>query len=35
MDFISILTIFVLTWFVDYYVVWSLTSASHMPFVAE
>lgn len=34
MDFISILSIFVLAWFVGYYVVWSVTPALHTPLVA-
>jgi H+-translocating NAD(P) transhydrogenase subunit alpha len=31
MDFISILSIFVMACFVDYYVVWSVTPALHTP----
>ena len=34
MDFISILSIFVLACFVDYYVVWSVTPALHTPLMA-
>jgi NAD(P) transhydrogenase subunit alpha len=34
MDFISILTIFVLACFVGYYVVWSVTPALHTPLMA-
>lgn len=34
MDFISILSIFVLTCFVGYYVVWSVTPALHTPLMA-
>ena len=34
MDFISILSIFVLTCFVGYYVVWSVTPALHTPLIA-
>ena len=35
MDFISILSIFVLACFVGYYVVWSVTPALHTPLMAE
>ena len=34
MDFISILSIFVLACFVGYYVVWSVTPALHTPLMA-
>lgn len=34
MDFISILSIFVLSCFVGYYVVWSVTPALHTPLMA-
>ena len=34
MDFISILSIFVLACFVGYYVVWSVTPALHSPLMA-
>ena len=34
MDFISILSIFVLAYFVGYYVVWSVTPALHTPLMA-
>jgi NAD(P) transhydrogenase subunit alpha len=34
MDFITILTIFVLACFVGYYVVWSVTPALHTPLMA-
>ena len=34
MDFISILSIFVLVCFVGYYVVWSVTPALHTPLMA-
>ena len=34
MDFISILSIFVLTCFIGYYVVWSVTPALHTPLMA-
>jgi H+-translocating NAD(P) transhydrogenase subunit alpha len=34
MDFIAILTIFVLACFVGYYVVWSVTPALHTPLMA-
>ena len=34
MDFISILSIFVLAVFVGYYVVWSVTPAPHTPLMA-
>ena len=34
MDFISILSVFVLACFVGYYVVWSVTPALHTPLVA-
>jgi len=34
MDFISILSIFVLSVFVGYYVVWSVTPALHTPLMA-
>ena len=34
MDFISILSIFVLACFVGYYVVWSVTSALHTPLMS-
>ena len=34
MDFISILSIFVLAVFVGYYVVWSVTPALHTPLMA-
>ena len=34
MDFISILSIFVLACFVGYYVVWSVTPALHTPLIA-
>ena len=34
MDFISILSIFVLAGFVGYYVVWSVTPALHTPLMA-
>jgi H+-translocating NAD(P) transhydrogenase subunit alpha len=34
MDFLSILTIFVLAVFVGYYVVWSVTPALHTPLMA-
>jgi NAD(P) transhydrogenase subunit alpha len=34
MDFISILTIFVLACFIGYYVVWAVTPALHTPLMA-
>ena len=34
MDFISILSIFVMACFVGYYVVWSVTPALHTPLMA-
>ena len=34
MDFISVLSIFVLACFVGYYVVWSVTPALHTPLMA-
>ena len=34
MDFISVLSIFVLACFVGYYVVWSVTTALHTPLMA-
>ncbi|MFA5582458.1 MAG: NAD(P) transhydrogenase subunit alpha [Paracoccaceae bacterium] len=34
MDFVSILSIFVLSCFVGYYVVWSVTPALHTPLMA-
>ena len=34
MDFISILSIFVLSCFIGYYVVWSVTPALHTPLMA-
>ena len=34
MDFISILSVFVLACFVGYYVVWSVTPALHTPLMA-
>lgn len=34
MDFITILTIFVLACFIGYYVVWSVTPALHTPLMA-
>ena len=34
MDFLSILSIFVLACFVGYYVVWSVTPALHTPLMA-
>lgn len=34
MDFVSVLSIFVLACFVGYYVVWSVTAALHTPLMA-